>query len=74
MALRGGVARAAHHPFFRWAGRREEIQETVSVVDILPLIGREAQLSPPGSVEGVPVGHRNLAFAESYRSRYAVRN
>jgi len=52
----------------------EEIQEPVSVVDLLPLIGREVRLSMPGGLEGVPVGHRDLVLAESYRSRYAVGN
>jgi hypothetical protein len=28
----------------------------------------------PEGVEGVPVGHRDLVLAESYRSRYAVEN
>jgi arylsulfatase len=52
----------------------EEIQEPVSVVDLLPLIAHEAHLSLPRSVEGVPVGRRDLVLAESYRSRYAVEN
>jgi arylsulfatase A-like enzyme len=52
----------------------EEIQEPVSVIDLLPLIGREVRLPLPEGVEGVPVGRRDLVLAESYRSRYAVKN
>lgn len=56
-------------------GRRSgtEIAHPVSVVDLLPMIAREANLTLPEDVEGVPIGRRSLVFAESYRLAFAVK-
>ncbi len=47
--------------------------DSVSVVDLLPLISREVGLSLPANTEGVPIGHRELVLAESFRDALAIR-
>jgi arylsulfatase A-like enzyme len=56
----------------REGGRRS--QAPVSVVDLLPLIAKEAGLPLPPGVEGQPIGSRELVLAESYRDALGIAN
>lgn len=49
------------------------MNDPVSIVDVLPLISEEVGLSLPAGVEGMPIGHRGLVLAESYRDVMAIR-
>jgi arylsulfatase A-like enzyme len=59
----------------RFPGGRDagtERDETVSVADLLLVIGREAGLSLPAGVESVPLGQRHIVLAECYKNPYAA--
>lgn len=47
---------------------------TVSLVDLLPLVVEALSMDLPEGVEGVPIGQRAAAYAETLRDPYAVRN
>jgi arylsulfatase A-like enzyme len=51
-------------------GRRagEVIDATVSVVDLLPLVADEIGFAIEGDFDGLPIGSRRWALAESYRN------
>jgi len=59
-----------HYPGGRDRGRVRD--ETVSIVDMLTLVGREVGLELPAGVEGLPLGEREVAWAESPRSAHFV--
>ena len=49
------------------------VYDSVSVVDLLPLISREVGLTLPANTEGVPIGNRELVLAESSRDALSIR-
>jgi arylsulfatase A-like enzyme len=57
------------------AGRRSgtSVDSSVSVVDLLPLIAHELELSLPTGVEGIPVGERHHVLAEAFRDAFSIR-
>jgi arylsulfatase A-like enzyme len=57
-------------PGGRGGGRR--IDTPVSVVDLLPLIAGELGLELPGEVEGVAVGERRSALAQTFRDPVSI--
>jgi len=60
-----------HFPTGRERGRVRD--DTVSVIDLLPLVARELGLALPAEVEGVALGARAVAFAELRRNAHFVR-
>jgi arylsulfatase A-like enzyme len=48
------------------------VTDTVSLVDLLPLIATEVGLDVPDDTDGVPIGRRDLALAEAARDVVAI--
>jgi arylsulfatase A-like enzyme len=48
--------------------RGSVVETAFSVVDLLPLIGKETGLELPAGVEGVPLGSRDTVVAEAFES------
>jgi arylsulfatase A-like enzyme len=59
-----------HFPKGRDRGRVRG--DTVSTIDLLPLVASELGLTLPAEVEGVPLGERTVAFAELGRAAHFV--
>jgi arylsulfatase A-like enzyme len=64
------VPLVVRHPGGRGGGTRSE--QPLSLVDLLPLISRVAELPLPPDVEGVAPGERRLVLGESHRDALSI--
>jgi arylsulfatase A-like enzyme len=65
------VPLAVRLPFGKDSSR--VVEATVSVVDLLPLVASEVGLELPPGVEGLAVGAREIALAETRRDGFSLR-